>query len=109
MVMTVLTVITFYRMDIVERMSEFWQVEKHMAEAALEATAGRLKPAIPNVSTQLVESENVSGAILDKAKEMDTDLIIMGHKEKSAINRFLLDSVSNCVVHRAPCSVWIVR
>jgi nucleotide-binding universal stress UspA family protein len=108
-VLTVITAITFYRMDIVEQMSEFWQEEKRAAEAALDATAERLKPAIPNVSTQLVESGNVSGAILDKAKEMDADLIIMGHKGTSAIDRFMLGSVSNRVVHHAPCSVWIVR
>lgn len=108
-VVTVMTVVKYYRMDIVERMSEFWQEEKREAETALAATSKRLKQAIPNVSTQLVEGESVSGAVLDKAKESDADLIIMGHKGKSAIDRFLLGSVSNDVVHHAPCSVWIVR
>lgn len=108
-VVTVITVVTLYRMDIVERMSEFWQEEKHVAEIALEATAERLKQKIPNVSTQLIEHANISQAILDKAGEVNADLIIMGHKGKSAVDRFLLGSVSSRVVHHAPCSVWIVR
>ncbi|MAT16416.1 MAG: hypothetical protein CMJ46_14230 [Planctomyces sp.] len=108
-VVTVMTVVKYYRVDIMERMDEFWQNRKLEAETALAATSKRLKQTIPNVSTQLVEGESVSGTVLDKAKELDADLIIMGHKGKSAIDRFLLGSVSNDVVHHAPCSVLIVR
>jgi len=37
------------------------------------------------------------------------DLIIMGSKGKSALERILVGSVSEKVLHHAPCSVMIVR
>ena len=37
------------------------------------------------------------------------DLIVMGSKGKTALDRILLGSVSEKVVHHAPCPVMIVR
>jgi nucleotide-binding universal stress UspA family protein len=40
---------------------------------------------------------------------MPADLVVMAHRGKSRIERFLLGSATENVLRHAPCSVWIVR
>ena len=47
--------------------------------------------------------------IVHAADQEHADLIIMGHRGKSRIQRWLLGSVSKRVITYAPCSVTIVR
>lgn len=47
--------------------------------------------------------------IVDFAEDNDFDLIVMGSRGQSAIQRLLVGSVSTQVVHHAKCSVTIVR
>jgi nucleotide-binding universal stress UspA family protein len=47
--------------------------------------------------------------IVHAAAEQQADLIVMGHRGKSIIKRWLLGSISKRVVSYAPCSVTIVR
>ena len=47
--------------------------------------------------------------IVHVATEMKADLIVMGHRGKSVMERWLVGSVSKRVVSYAPCSVTIVR
>ena len=43
------------------------------------------------------------------AEEGGADLIVVGSRGHSALGRFLVGSVSDRVVHHAPCSVTVVR
>lgn len=47
--------------------------------------------------------------IVHYAKEIQADLIVMGHRGKSIVQRWLLGSVSKRVLSYATCSVMIVR
>ena len=47
--------------------------------------------------------------ILDEAARLNSNLIMLGDKGKSAIEKFLLGTVTKRVARHAPCSVWIVR
>ena len=47
--------------------------------------------------------------IVHQAAEVSADLIVMGHRGKSLVQRWLLGSVSKRVITYAPCSVTIVR
>jgi nucleotide-binding universal stress UspA family protein len=47
--------------------------------------------------------------IVHAASEQRADLIVMGHRGKSLVQRWLLGSVSKRVLSYAPCSVAIVR
>jgi nucleotide-binding universal stress UspA family protein len=47
--------------------------------------------------------------IVETAEEMKADLIIVGSHGYNSWERLLLGSVSDSVVHHAPCSVLIVR
>lgn len=48
-------------------------------------------------------------AICTIAKTWGTDLIMVGRRGRSGISEFLLGSVSNYVMHHAPCSVLVVQ
>ncbi|MEX0678819.1 MAG: universal stress protein [Pirellulales bacterium] len=47
--------------------------------------------------------------IVHHAAEEHADLIVMGHRGKSLVERWLLGSVSKRVISYAPCSVLIAR
>ncbi|MDH7479000.1 MAG: universal stress protein [Syntrophomonadaceae bacterium] len=48
-------------------------------------------------------------SILKYIKKNRFDLVVAGYKGSSAIDRFLLGSVSSKVVHHAPCSVILIK
>ena len=48
-------------------------------------------------------------AILDEARDLGADLIVVGAHGRSGIERFLLGSVSLAVAGHAQCSIKIVR
>lgn len=108
-VITVMTLITAFRMDIQQQLSAVWQEDKQAAQAALETVAQTLRQATPHVSTELREGAEPSQEILTAARECHADLIMLGHKGKSGIERFLLGSTANRVLHYAPCCVWVVK
>lgn len=47
-------------------------------------------------------------SVVSAARELGCDLIIMGSRQRGAVRRMLLGSVSNYVVHHAECPVLIV-
>lgn len=50
-----------------------------------------------------------SSWICDRARTWEADLIVLGRRGHSGLSEFLLGSVSNYVVHHAPCSVLVVQ
>lgn len=47
--------------------------------------------------------------IVEVAREIDADLVVVGTGDRSWLSRLLDPSVSDNVVHDAPCSVLVVR
>lgn len=47
--------------------------------------------------------------ISDRAKEWNADLIVMGRRGHNNLSEIFLGSVSNYVIHHAPCSVLVVQ
>lgn len=46
--------------------------------------------------------------ICEIAEEINADLIVVGRRDRSGLEEFLLGSVSNHVVHNAPCPVLLI-
>ncbi len=109
LVTTVMTLMTYYRMDILQTTSPSWQAEKQVAHDRLDRIERRLRSMTSNVEVQLREGEDPSQELLDAAEAFNAALIVVGHKGRSGIERLLLGGVATRVVHHAPCSVWVVR
>lgn len=84
---------------------------RQMAEKSIEEARDALRAAFPNGDVAIA-TEVLQGApdqqIIEKAKEWNADLIVVGSHGRGFWGR-LLGSVSNGVVHHAPCSVLVVR
>jgi len=52
---------------------------------------------------------NPAAEIIAAAEERDVDLIVVGHRGRSAISRFIEGSVSDRVVRHASCDVLVAR
>ncbi|MEL7244153.1 MAG: universal stress protein [Cyanobacteria bacterium J06643_5] len=57
-------------------------------------------------------SQNIGEAsrmICDMARNWEADVIVIGRRGRQGISELLMGSVSNYVLHHAPCSVFIVQ
>ena len=108
-ILAVLRLLHGFRQDIQQRLSTVWQQKKTAAKTALDEVAKKELWTTPNVTSQLLESQSVTQAILDVASEQHSGLIVLGNKGKGSIESFLLGSVTRRVTRHAPCSVLAVR
>jgi len=61
------------------------------------------------VKTRVEVGASPADNIVKYAEESGTDLIVMGHRGLTGLDRFLVGSVAGRVVAHAPCSVLVVR
>jgi len=107
--LTVLTLVTAFRQDIRQHMSPIWQQKKIAARAALDEAVARLRGSIPGARPILREGASSAHEVIEAAAAGDADLVVLGSKGKSAMQRFLLGSMTAHVARHAPCSVLVVR
>jgi nucleotide-binding universal stress UspA family protein len=66
-----------------------------------------------HAETRLVElkraSDHVAQVIVDEAKEMSAELLVMGTHGRRGLNHLLLGSVAEGVIRLTPCPVLLVR
>ena len=79
--------------------------QAHAAIAALAAEGG---PKV-NVAPRVVEDVGASAGILQTAKELGTDLIVVGSHGRSGIARLMLGSVASRVVAESTVPVLVAR
>ncbi|WP_342482043.1 universal stress protein [Cupriavidus metallidurans] len=60
-------------------------------------------------SAQVPHARHPAGQIVDFAEELGVELIVMGHRGRSAIERWLVGSVARAVIDHANCPVLVVR
>jgi nucleotide-binding universal stress UspA family protein len=90
---------------------EIERATTQQAERAVEASAKTVADAHGDavaVSTVVLHG-TPKHAIIEEAERWGADLIVVGSHGYSAIERFLLGSVSQSIAHHAKCSVEIVR
>jgi nucleotide-binding universal stress UspA family protein len=91
-----------------------WDVSPAMARVEddgsdmLEATAAVAKEAGVQVETHVVRSDPAD-ALVTVATEVGADLLVVGNRGMSGIQRLLLGSVANRISHRSPCTLLIVH
>lgn len=83
------------------------QQERFHRELADKAAAS-LKAAGFKVTAKMVPADP-RGALVDAAKSLPADLIVVGSHGRSGLTKLLLGSVAAHVVTHAPCSVLVVK
>lgn len=62
------------------------------------------------IETEIAQPSGISGStICQVAQDWQADLIVLGHRGLSGLNEAIRGSVSNHVIHYAPCSVLMVQ
>jgi len=86
---------------------DFEKTLRNDAKKKLAAAVKKHVPAKVDIQ-QIVHLGRISHEILETARDIDADLIIMAaHKPK--FGDFMTGSTTDQVIHRASCSVWITR
>ncbi len=80
------------------------QARRAVNNACEVAENAGLKP-----QTRIEVGASPADNIVKYAEESKTDLIVMGHRGMTGLDRFLVGSVAGRVVAHAPCSVLVVR
>ncbi len=90
--------------------TEMEKTAREHAAKILEETCEKLEGICKNLNmTSEVLFGSPESRIVETAEEFGADLIIVGSHGYSRWERLLLGSVSQSVVHHAPCSVLVVR
>lgn len=76
------------------------------AEKLVKSTASAIRKPSYSVTTQVATGEPEK-VLAEQSKHFD--LLVVGSHGRNKLERFLLGSVSHSVVHRATCSVLVVR
>lgn len=92
--------------------SELEKTARETAAKVVEASAAKIRAAkaenAPAISTDVLFGSPDS-RIVETAEEWAADLIVVGSHGYNRWERLLLGSVSDSVVHHAPCSVLVIR
>jgi len=89
-------------------MSARMKDRKELAKRSVDSAVDVLRKAGFQVTSQVVESEIKEG-ILKAASEWGADLIVVTSHARKGVAKFLHRSVAEGIVHRAPCSVLVVK
>lgn len=79
------------------------------AEKALKQAQAEAKSLGVEAKIAFESAQSPADSIIEYATANGIDLIIMGHRSKTGLDRFLVGSVASKVVSHAPCSVMVVR
>ncbi|MHC1715323.1 MAG: universal stress protein [Acidaminococcaceae bacterium] len=85
--------------------------EKKKAGAAALAIAQKIaeKANYKNIAFEKAIDKDPAKRIIDLAKEIEADTIVMGNRGLGTAGAFLLGSVSTAVVKHAPCPVFVIK
>ena len=93
---------------VMESFQERWKVREETGLTLLRSLAEKAKEA--GLEAEFSQNPGSPGAtICALARTWEADLIVMGRRGLSGLSEFLMGSVSNYVLHHAPCSVLTVQ
>jgi nucleotide-binding universal stress UspA family protein len=101
--------------DPVGAVSEFYlTINNELARVAENYVADSKKLVKEKIKKDLeIETKVLKGSpkveIIEEAKNWGADLIVVGSHGYGFFERMLIGSVSNAILHHAPCSVLVVR
>jgi nucleotide-binding universal stress UspA family protein len=87
---------------------EGYRDEEHWIRNIVEQQSEKLTKAGLNVSTSILQGDP-KRELLNSSREWEADCIFVGARGLTAVERFLMGSVSGAVTARAHCSVEVIR
>lgn len=93
----------------IDEYSQAYELWKREAEELLEDQAERLRSAGATVAAAHLREGRPAEEITELAEELDVGLLIVGSRGLGAMKRLVMGSVSEGVVHLAPCPTLVVR
>ena len=91
-------------------------IEGDLAAARVKAVvqlsriaAGLAVRGLTEVTTMVIESDDVAGAIVETSRTGLHDLIVMGTHARTGVSRLVLGSIAEEVLRHAPCPVVTVH
>ena len=82
---------------------------KTMVTKEFESFESVAKKAKISFHSEIIESKSITKSIVSYSKSKKIDLIIMGAHGTTGLDKLILGSVSESVIHRVRCPVLIVR
>ncbi|MBF2073438.1 MAG: universal stress protein [Synechococcales cyanobacterium C42_A2020_086] len=99
---------TQLQQELMERYSQQWQTFEQQTLQRLQWLVNEAEDA--GVTTDWTQRFGTPGSVLCQvAKTWGADLIVLGRRGHRGLTEMLLGSVSNYVLHHAPCSVIVVQ
>jgi nucleotide-binding universal stress UspA family protein len=93
-------------MLIVEAMSFIPENQRFVIQTVLDEGLKRLRRAGCTATSELKYGKPSEQIVLS-AREINADLIVVGHRDQGILARWLNGSVGESIVHQPPCSVLI--
>jgi nucleotide-binding universal stress UspA family protein len=81
---------------------------REFGEEVLKKALGRAKEAGVMARSMMIDGHSGT-AIVKVAEQEGADLIVMGALGRSMVEKVLVGSISNYVIHYAPCAVCLVK
>jgi len=89
---------------------EFESSARKKAQELTEQAVAQIRECFPNIDLTVQVFKGAPDQILiETAKEWKADLIVIGSHGRGFWRRMLLGSITDSLVHHAPCSVLVVR
>lgn len=85
------------------------EASEQEARRLLDEESERLRSAGVNVAKAHLRMGRADVEIIELAEELGADVIVVGSRGLGGIRRALVGSVSDSIVHHAPCPVLVVR
>jgi nucleotide-binding universal stress UspA family protein len=84
------------------------EVKKDSARGLLKEATGFADKLGIESRAEIVSARTATEAILDRAREYKSDLIIMGSSQRTATEKMLFGNVADVVLQQAPCDVMVL-
>jgi nucleotide-binding universal stress UspA family protein len=100
---------SYSRKEIADSSLPWWDKDISVAQSYLFRIAGKLRRAGVPVTTDIVISENIAGAIGDFASREKADLIAIATHGRGGLNRVLHGSVADAIMHSTRMSMLVFK
>jgi nucleotide-binding universal stress UspA family protein len=100
---------SYSQREIVDASLPWWDKDVAVVQAYLFRIAGRLRRAGVLVTTDIVISDNIAGAIGDFASREKANLIAIATHGRGGLNRMLHGSVADAVMHSGRISMLVFK